>query len=122
MMRLDWTGGSRGMTWLRGYFRVPELSFEETVARLAGLSGQTPAALADGDKTSVEFEGTFDGQPFTLYDYKGGSGLHVGGSDDLDLHGLLGALTTAVRAAQPVPYMAVVPQEWGGHPHHWPTN
>lgn len=105
-------------TSFRGCFAAP-LSFEEIVARLRAVSGQDPAT--DCDKASVEFVGTFNGQPFTLYDYKGDAVIHIGGFGALDVFGLTTALGVLVADAVPVSYTARLPYEYGGFFHGWPT-
>lgn len=118
-MSISWCSTSTNAvrTYLRGYLPLTSTTFAETVAKLATISGQTPADLADGDKTSVEFVGTFKGEPFTLYDYKGGAMIHIGGSGRLDVDGLIAELLTALAAAEPTPYTATVPSEYGGWTH-----
>lgn len=101
---LDWSEPSIDGTSLRGYYESP-WSFEETVARLITASGQ-PARSFDQYKTSVEFRGTFHGHVFTLYDYKEGRTIHIGGADDLDRVGFVKALTAALMLVTPTPYTA----------------
>ncbi len=103
-MSITWNDISLSGTSLRGYFKSP-WSFEETTARLITASGQ-PAKSSDGYKTSVEFSGTFNGQVFTLYDYKGGDAFHIGGHHELDVTALQTALVDALRAVVPTPYTA----------------
>lgn len=106
MPELVWSTDFADGTSLRGYFTLPGCTFQETVARLITLSGQNPSELSDRDKVSVEFGGTFDGRPFTLYDYKEGRALHIGGKDGLDVNGLIAHLRTALVDVAPTPYEA----------------
>lgn len=96
-------------TSLRGYLMEREWpwSFEETVARLTALSGQDPAEKA-GDKTSVEFIGQFNGETFTLYDYKGDNCIHIGGGRGTDVGRIRELVRAALEAVPPAPYRAVV--------------
>jgi|SRR5882672_4665549 len=95
----DRRGGS-----FRDYFKGP-WSFEETVARLITASGQV-AASCDEHKTSVEFLGRFEGQPFALYDYKEDREIHIGGQDGLNVAGLVKELLSELEAVQPTEYSA----------------
>ena len=72
---LRWNEGDDNGTCLLGYLNSP-LSLEKTVAilRADGAVDEGP-----GDKTCYEFVGTWHGAVFTLYDYKGGGDLHIGG-------------------------------------------
>lgn len=109
MTRIRWDATTDvNMTHLRGYFTPEGLSFEETVARLITLSQQDPTEAGDSYKVSVEFMGVFAGEPFTLYDYKGGMNLHIGGHDTLDVAGLEAALEAAIRDVEPTPYQATI--------------
>lgn len=112
---VEWVG-----TGLRGYLDNVPWSFEETVARLKTLSGQEPGDRADRDKTSVEFNGTFGGKVFTLYDYKGDRTIHIGGNGDLDVASLRDALRRALDGVRPSAYEAEVPRYYGGRQvHQW---
>jgi hypothetical protein len=73
--------GSFGGTSLQGYLKG-DFKAQKVALKLA--SGQSGTERA-GDKTTVEFVGTCNGKPFTLYDYKGDREFHVGGNRDLDL-------------------------------------
>ena len=118
---LNWTPIDAVGTSLRGYFTPDNMPFEETVARLITLSGQDPTAQADGYKVSVEFSGRFHGQPFTLYDYKAGYCLHIGGSSALDVAALHDTLSAALIAVTPPPYQAVCKyDESDGQIHYYP--
>lgn len=117
---IRWIIGNASGTSLRGYFDPLPYSFAETVARLKTLSGQDPTTAGDGYKTSVEFSGTFKGQPFTLYDYKGDRSLHVGGTSALDVAGLLAALRVGLGMVVPSPYSATERyDDVDGHTHGW---
>lgn len=92
---------SIGGTSLQGYLVTP-WSFEETVARLITLCG--PPRPGDEYKISVEFTGTFNGQVFSLYDYKGDRELHIGGHKKLP--GLVETICAALQDVKPTPYTA----------------
>lgn len=102
---ITWGGANIGGTSLRGYFES-DYSFEETVARLITLSRQNAAEAGDGYKVSVAFSGTFDGWVFTLYDWKGGRQLHIGGTARLDVDRLSAELRRLLRTVQPTDYEA----------------
>jgi hypothetical protein len=106
--KLTWTTESLEGTSLRGYLDNTPYRFEELVARLRGASSQDPTTHTDGYKTSVEFVGAFNGQPFSLYDYKGDMTVHIGGTDRLNVEALKAALLDAVNAAEPVAYEATL--------------
>lgn len=94
-------------TSLQGYLDSP-YGFEETVARLKALSGQDPTEGGDGYKVSVEFVGQFNGQPFTLYDYKGDNEIHIGGRDKRFVPALQKALVAAMASVVPAAYTATL--------------
>lgn len=97
-------------------------SFEELVAKLATLTGQDPAALADGYKTSVEFVGTFRGAVFTLYDWKGErGGLHIGGHPEFPVEECQRTLRAALAVVEPTPYRASADYDGGLIAHSWPV-
>lgn len=107
-MTINWTMMNAAGTSLRGYLDNTPYRFEELIARLRGASGKNPTAATDGYKTSVEFTGAFNGQPFTLYDYKGDMTVHIGGTGRLDVDGLKAALLRLLRDAEPVSYEAAL--------------
>lgn len=76
-----------GGTWFQGYFPISP-DFQTTLARLTEMSQQDGEKNA-GDKSTATFVGTFKGEPFTIYEYKGCYNFHVGGTDALDINGLL---------------------------------
>jgi hypothetical protein len=114
---IDWKDVPISGTSLRGYLNTP-WSFEETVARLVSLSGQ-PAESADMEKTSVQFVGTFNGEVFTLYDYKEDREIHIGGHPKLRVDALNEVLIAQLEAVEPAPYAAAeyYDQQEG---HQWP--
>jgi hypothetical protein len=116
---LKWNGADVNGTSFRGMLSTP-WSFEETVARLKALSGQDPTAQTDEYKVSVEFEGTFRGDTFTLYDYKGDNALHIGGTSDLDVAALQAALVPELWTVTPAPYTATIHYAERGT-HGWPN-
>ena len=119
---LTWSNERAGGTWLRGYY-TPKAgwSFEDTVARLKSLSKLDPNDGCDFEKVSVEFTGRFNGELFTLYDYKGGRSLHVGGRDHLNVDALSAALDTALAAVPPAPYTAGFHSDEYWVSHGWPV-
>lgn len=100
---IAWTDHYPGGS-LRGYYESP-WSFEETVARLITASGQSGKSR-DGDKTSIQFDGIFNGLPFDLYDYKEDRAIHVGSSREFPVHELTVELTAMLAAVEPTPYSA----------------
>lgn len=125
-MTIQWDADANlSGTSLCGYFEPAGFTFEEVVARLKTASGQQPEQQGDGEKTSVEFVGTFDGAVFTLYDYKGDGALHIGSHPAfdarpvVDVEALKDALIAIVRATPPSTYSAVIPPEYGGGRHQF---
>ena len=105
---INWTNCGASGTYLVGMLtpcngRMP---FQETVARLITLSGQDPTTQTDEYKTSVEFNGSYNGAMFTLYDYKGDREIHIGGTDALDVAGLRAELDAQLLDAEPTNYVA----------------
>jgi len=80
--------------------------FEDVVARLYNLSNQNIFEQGDEYKLSFEVSGSFDGKPFTLYDWKGDNCVHIGGHDDLDVPGLKKELLKLVKKTDPKPFTA----------------
>ena len=108
---------SFGGTGFKAYLATP-WSFEETIARLLGAGFERLDVDGDG-KVSIEFIGSFGGQTFTLYDYKGDRALHIGW-DGLDVDGLNAALVALLMTATPVPYTATERyDECDGLTHGW---
>jgi hypothetical protein len=105
-------------TSFRGFLSLGELGFQETVARLITLSGQTPVGSGDG-KTTVEFAGTFRGKAFSLYDYRGDQELHIGGGPALNVDALREALTAALKGVQPTPYICTDTGHYYDNAHQW---
>ena len=118
--KLTWPEPRGGTSFSGAYLQTP-WSFAETVARLIALSGQDPTQFTDEYKVSVEFGGTFDGQVFTLYDYKGDDTLHVGALDGrLDVAGLNAYLIDALTAVQPSPFTALIQYDDDRRRYGWP--
>ena len=87
---ITWTPRILSGTSLRGYLTG---SFPEMLVKLRLMSGQTGETDCGDGKVTVEFIGTLNGQPFTVYDYYGEKEpLHIGGSTKLDLEILKVAL------------------------------
>ncbi|XWV25585.1 putative ORFan [Tupanvirus deep ocean] len=92
-------------TSLRDYLEHP-YSFEEAVARLYALAGWNIFDLCDQYKTTFEVCGTFNGEVFTLYDYKEDNKIHIGGRESLDTIGLQKVLLELMDNATPKEYTA----------------
>lgn len=78
----------------------PTWGFEDIVARLITLgkrNGQDIFKQTDEEKCMFELEGTYKGEVFTLYDYKGNGGVNIGGTDRLDVIGLSNALADIIK-------------------------
>ena len=117
---LVWDSGAdiKG-TYFVDYLDYP-ISFEELVARLITLSEQDPTTQTDDYKTSVEFVGEYNGETFTIYDYKGDMRLHIGGTGRLDTASLIQHLRDTLYACSPTPYTAQM--HYGSHAgevHKW---
>lgn len=98
---LTWNVGDTNGTERVGYFDdLIDGSLYKTAAAFSLLGA---VDYGPGDKTTVEFCGTFNGAVFTLYDYRGTGTLHIGGhrfacdGKVLDVEGLKRALTDALR-------------------------
>ena len=100
---IKWRDGEINGTHLQGYWNPP-YTFVETVARLITVSGQKP--VVDGYKCTVDFHGTYEGQVFTLYDYKGDYRIHIGARSAIDLEELTKVLEEEIADAEPTPYEA----------------
>ena len=100
---IKWRVGETNGTHLQGYWNSP-YTFVETVARLITVSGQKP--VVDGYKCTVDFHGTYQGQVFTLYDYKGDYCFHIGARSAIDLEELTKVLDEEIADAEPTPYEA----------------
>lgn len=80
---ITWTSAAQfGGTSLQGYL-LGDFAIQTEALRAA--SGQSGRERGNDGKTTVEFSGTCDGKPFTLYDYHGDRTFHIGGNKDLDL-------------------------------------
>jgi hypothetical protein len=93
---LKWTTEAHFGGSLRGYLQG-DFKAQKVALKLA--SGQSGKCDGDG-KVTIEFYGTCNGEPFTLYDWKGGKEFHIGG-DRLDFEQLgkdLAAFGTVVKA------------------------
>ena len=79
-----------------------EFSFEESVARLYNLSNQE-IFFDDDDKDKITFEatGTYKGEVFTLYDWKGGQCIQIGGTRALDVVGFIKKLKRLLAKTEP---------------------
>jgi hypothetical protein len=79
-------------------------TFEMVLARLNSIANQIIFDDGNFDKSSFKVNGTFKGQFFDLYDYKGDRCVHIGGGADLDVNGLIAELSGLVKEAQPKPF------------------
>lgn len=77
------------------------LSFEKIVACLYEMSGQPIFQQGDDYKMIFCVNGTYDGEPFTLYDWKGDRSVHIGGSDRLNVDGLIKELLVRIMITTP---------------------
>lgn len=93
-----------GGTFFRTYLNS-RFGFRELVGRLSALSHQ-PVESPDEYKLSVEFVGLFNGEVFTLYDYKEDRKMHIGGGPGLDVVGLQKELDILLETVDPVEYQA----------------
>jgi hypothetical protein len=76
-----------------------ELNLDLTqLARLSGLDPFNPQNYyaPDDGYDGWELQGTFDGQPFNLYTRWGQ--LRIGGRDNLNVLGLIDALSSGIKA------------------------
>jgi len=107
MERIVWTTDFLP-TGFKGYFRSP-WSIDETVGRLAALSGQP---IESGDKTEFDFSGYWNGEMFNLYDYKADGQIHIGSrlgaynteQDGLDIVEFSKDLIAALTNVTPLPF------------------
>lgn len=77
------------------------LSFEKIVACLYEMSGQPIFQQGDDYKMIFCVNGTFDGEPFSLYDWKGDRSVHIGGRDTLNADGLIKELLRLIMITTP---------------------
>jgi len=77
------------------------LSFEKIVACLYEMSGQDIFQQGDDYKMIFCVNGTYDGEPFTLYDWKGDRSVHIGGRDTLNADGLIKELLRLIMITVP---------------------
>jgi hypothetical protein len=81
-------------------------TFERVVACLYNLSNQKIFKQGDKYKLSFEVVGSYDGKPFTLYDYKASYCVHIGGNDDLNVPELKKELIQLIKNTKPKPFTA----------------
>lgn len=93
-------------TSFNDYLEIKDMSFEEVVARLYNLSDQEIFDKTDKYKVSFDIHGSYKGNVFTLYDYKGDNMIHIGGKDGLDVKGLKKELIKLIKKSVPKPYIA----------------
>jgi len=81
--------------------------FNEMVARLHTIGLSNGVNIFDnGDKYKLTFElaGKYNGQVFTLYDWKCDNEIHVGGHDTLDRKGLISELMELIKETKPTKF------------------
>ena len=61
-------------------------SFENTFGKIRVFGGKNVSY--GGDNSTFEFIGTYDGQQYSLYDYKNDRNVHIGGGAKLNVSGL----------------------------------
>ena len=90
----------------------PTWKFEDVLARLITIGkehGQDIFKQCDDQKSIFKLEGTYKGEVFTLYDYKGNAGVNIGGTNQLDVAGLVPALVDVIRKTKPTAFTAQSP-------------
>lgn len=104
------SGAERGHVSLRGYLESLPYKNDELIARLLRITGNAPLRRAyNSEKSTFEFVGRFYGHYFCLYDYKGGSSIHVGGDRPIEplITMLEEALIERCKDLKPVAFQAV---------------
>lgn len=99
--------------WENAYFSFPEM-----VGRLRSLCDYD---IFDDpiEKTSFNVIGTYKGNTFTLYDYKGDHNIHIGGyKGKLDVSELIRILADNIKKTQPCTYEAYI--KWTGTTYKFP--
>lgn len=95
---ITWNNVSDGGTGLVG--GLMNISFPDLMSRVEAL-GATNVGCPDGHyENYFRYVGTFKGAVFTLYD---AYGIHIGGGNDLDVDGLIVALTALVGGEKGYP-------------------
>ncbi len=82
-------------------------TFENVLARLNRIANQVIFDDGNFDKSSFTVISSYKGEYFNLYDYKGDKAVHIGGSSNLDLAGLVAELKVLINAAEPKPFDCV---------------
>lgn len=106
--------GSKYDVFVFGGLRAGELdyTFEETVAKLVTLAVGYPLfETGDQYKTSFHLCGKYNGNVFTLYDWKGGDHIHIGGNNNLDVDGLITELKSLLDQTPPTSFTAYLNYE-----------
>jgi len=85
----------------------PSWTFENVLARLNRIANQVIFDDGNFDKSSFTANGTYKGEFFNLYDYKGDKSIHVGGGDKLDVQGLVSELKVLINKAEPKPFNCI---------------
>ncbi len=103
MGMIEWTDGvdTIGTSLRREAIPLP-VPFNEAIKRLTRLFPFDPTKHADPSRTTVEFSGRYNGEVFTLYDWRKGEALNLGGSSKLDVPGVMADLYKAIDL-HPVP-------------------
>ena len=82
-------------------------TFENVLARLNTIANQVIFDDGNFDKSSFEVRGTYKGEFFDLYDYKGNRSVNIGGGRNLDVNGLVLELQDLINHAQPTPFTCI---------------
>ena len=69
-------------------------TFSSAQTTLLDLASGQSGRGQSSDKTTAQWLGTFEGETFTLYDYRGSHELHIGGRKSLNVAALLLELRT----------------------------
>lgn len=94
-----------------------KFSFEETVAKIYNLSNRN--IFDKNDKSTFNVTGIYNNNIFTLYDYKGGRQINIGGTDELDVVGLTKKLSKLLKATKPKNFKTV--NLYDGELYSYPT-
>ena len=91
------------------YSETKNDSFEKLVAILNQIGHDNNINIfkndyCDYNKLSFCLYGTYKGEPFDLYDWKCDCSIHIGGTENLDIHGLCDELHEIIKNTQPLSY------------------
>lgn len=105
-----WNAGDVNGTFLRG--GLMDITFTDLMNRVDALGGTNDACPDGHYENFFAYRGTFKGETFTIYD---AFGIHIGGTDGLDVDGLIDTLTALLncKTGHPTPAFEIV-QMMGG--------